>query len=764
MARVPTLTEPRVSLDPMTDAKFRPVETGGALAGLSAGLQQIGGTLDRVAAAQARMRAERDEGDARAADNELVSGAEAALAGGKGAWLGLRGAAAVEAQPAAEAALAKRAAAIGAGLASPRARAMFDGVAAQRLDGWRARIAAHAASEAEAHNRAQSDVRQALAQQEMARAAAAGEGPAFESHARTLLGEIHARAARDGLDPPAAEAAADRAFATVYAGVVDRLAASDPERALAYLDAHRAAIGESAAARREAMLRPFVAAQQAERAAAQIRAGGGDAAERQARIAALGLDPETVGLVAHELAHADRADQAAAEARQRAAADSAWALAMDPAHTSLRAIPPALWAELAPGEQAAIGAALAANARGGEAPPDPALYLSLSDKAAEGRLSLDDVRHAWGHLADRQWQQIAGWQRDVAGAGDTSDTSALLRRVRGLAGAVVPDAAGAPDPVKRRAAFQQALLRDVAVYRRQNDGRMPDDRALEELARGSASEVGMTTVLARDRIRAMVSQPWTAGDADGGAFDRANRLDDEGRRNSEDGSPAEADDHSSQLTNIDFRPLDFPSGYVRRSNHYSDLQSRLDRNGLKDSKYFRAVSLMTANLANMDTMFFIGHFANIQGDVRAYMEGLSQRIADFNDGQFEKIVSGRIRGSGRDIDRKLVLDEQHFIQTDLIALSRRDRSLYSRFIEAINRNANRTGMLAGMNRLTDSTIVGAADGARKAIGGPINFANIAHRIIMGNMMLDAVRQDEALERRLKAVRTSPLNAMRMNPY
>ena len=114
------------------------------------------------------------------------------------------------------------------------------------------------------------------------------------------------------------------------------------------------------------------------------------------------------------LQHRARADEAATADAQKQSADKAWSIALDPAATSLRAIPPMLYAALAPGEQDAIRQAISANARMEDPVPDPALYLALADKAARGVLTLDDVRHAWGRLPQEQWRLVAQRQRDAS--------------------------------------------------------------------------------------------------------------------------------------------------------------------------------------------------------------------------------------------------------------------------------------------------------------------------------------------------------------
>ena len=166
-------------------------------------------------------------------------------------------------------------------------------------------------------------------------------------------------------------------------------------------------------------------------------------------------------------------------------------IALDPANTALRTIPPPVFAALAPDQQNAIQAALAANARRQDPPPDPALTLALSDKAADGRLTLADVRTAWGRLPRREWEQVAAWQRAIAEQGDASDTAAQLRRMRHAVSAIVPQPSDTSDlaAITQRYRAQRAVLRDVAVYQRQNHGQAPDDSTLAAIARTVGAEL-----------------------------------------------------------------------------------------------------------------------------------------------------------------------------------------------------------------------------------------------------------------------------------
>ncbi|GAA0295648.1 hypothetical protein GCM10009087_01740 [Sphingomonas oligophenolica] len=175
------------------------------------------------------------------------------------------------------------------------------------------------------------------------------------------------------------------------------------------------------------------------------------------------------------------------------------------------------------------------------------------------------------------------------------------------------------------------------------------------------------------------------------------------------------------LQQVDLRPFDFGSPYVKRSNHYWELQAKLEKAGDRDTYYFESVARMTANLANMDGWAYGGQ-ADLDPQVRAYSEKLSQAIADFNDGQVAKIISGTIPERGTALDSKLVVDEQKFIQSRLDNLRKTNKILYDDFVRGINRNANVTGWKSWANSITDEAVHRAAEETRRILGRPINFA------------------------------------------
>jgi len=191
--------------------------------------------------------------------------------------------------------------------------------------------------------------------------------------------------------------------------VVQRLVAHDPRRAQNWVNWHRGMLRDPATL--DGLLRPYVAEQEADDLADRIAGQPLDLAGQHAAIDAAARDPAVAAQAKQRLAQKAEAERRAREAEAQAISDRAWAKVLDPEAKSLRAIAPADFARLAPEEQAAVGEAVAANRRGGDPAPNPALYQALADKARQGRLGIADVRRAWGKLPRRDWQAVDAWQR-----------------------------------------------------------------------------------------------------------------------------------------------------------------------------------------------------------------------------------------------------------------------------------------------------------------------------------------------------------------
>src|SRR5690606_21018474 len=103
--------------------------------------------------------------------------------------------------------------------------------------------------------------------------------------------------------------------------------------------------------------------------------------------------------------------------------------------------------------------------------------------------------------------------------------------------------------------------------------------------------------------------------------------------------------------------------YCQRSRRYALMHLEV---GNKIG-YFGGVSGMVANLASVQLPGG-EQAAGLTSEGAAAMDQLSQKIFEFNLTQFEKVKSGEISGSRREIDERLNRDEQRLITRELSAL------------------------------------------------------------------------------------------------
>jgi len=199
-----------------------------------------------------------DEAQVRKADNELVDGWKAT----SGPWFGAQGEDAALRWPEMRQALDEAVRRPLGSLDNDRQRQMYGDLAARRRDGWYDEARAHATREAQAFNEAQSQRRQALALDALARGARLGDMRSIADGERRLIGEVRGRSERQGLDSAAAEAADADARAQAHGEVVQRLVAHDPQRAQNWVNWHRGMLRDPATL--DGWLRPYVAEQDAD--------------------------------------------------------------------------------------------------------------------------------------------------------------------------------------------------------------------------------------------------------------------------------------------------------------------------------------------------------------------------------------------------------------------------------------------------------------------------------------------------------------------
>jgi hypothetical protein len=197
-------------------------------------------------------------------------------------------------------------------LGNERQRGMFDPVASLRRGMWLERIAAHADHATRAFNETESLRRQALATDDLTATAGRGDERRIAESTARLLGEVRGRSGRFGLDAKGASLAEAQALTDTHTRVVEQIAGSDPMRAQAWLDAHRAQINNAATLEwLDRTLRPFVEAQQADGIADGIRSKAGALDAQITQVDTLGLGPEMNALVKQGLVLRARQDAAA---------------------------------------------------------------------------------------------------------------------------------------------------------------------------------------------------------------------------------------------------------------------------------------------------------------------------------------------------------------------------------------------------------------------------------------------------------------------
>ena len=277
-------------------------------------------------------------------------------------------------------------------MATTRQRNMYRDIMEPRLSAWGDEARAHAHRETQAFNDGESRQRQDLALAAMRRGARLNDMRAVAEGERRIIGEVRGRSRRQGLDPDAASAAEADALGTAHADLVEHLAQHDPRQAQDWLNARAGTVGDPAKVDRlSRMLQPYVAEQQQEGLADQIRGETGDLPAQHAAVDAMGLDPAIADGLKQRLADMAEGDRRAAEKEQDAAFSRVMASVLDPETQALRGILPADYYALTPERLKMVNAVMAANLRGEGPAAHPELYRTLAGRAAKGTLTFDEL-------------------------------------------------------------------------------------------------------------------------------------------------------------------------------------------------------------------------------------------------------------------------------------------------------------------------------------------------------------------------------------
>lgn len=96
---------------------------------------------------------------------------------------------------------------------------------------------------------------------------------------------------------------------------------------------------------------------------------------------------------------------------------------------------------------------------------------------------------------------------------------------------------------------------------------------------------------------------------------------------------------------------------------------------------------------------------------------------------------GFSQGSVQENNRAFVRYEQRQVQGLLDGLRGQNPDQYDTLIKSVNRSLN------GPQRYTDLNLGRILDGVRQELGGDIDFANIEHRVAIGDAVNDAIQAD-----------------------
>lgn len=199
-----------------------------------------------------------------------------------------------------------------------------------------------------------------------------------------------------------------------------------------------------------------------------------------------------------QLEQKDTLDQRLLTDGQKQAADQVWNMVL-PADgsapvTDPNKVPPSLWAQMSGENRRTIQSVIRQNAKGEDAPTNPTLYIDLSEKAAAGQLTFDDVRKAAPDLPKADFNHFV----DLAKKAQTGDkthrvTIDTVNKITANAlNAKIPlrdptlkkgDAAAfTQTQAQRRYAFQKSIMDDIDVWQSANPGKQVQPSDIQSMA------------------------------------------------------------------------------------------------------------------------------------------------------------------------------------------------------------------------------------------------------------------------------------------
>lgn len=164
------------------------------------------------------------------------------------------------------------------------------------------------------------------------------------------------------------------------------------------------------------------------------------------------------------------------------------------------------------------------------------------------------------------------------------------------------------------------------------------------------------------------------------------------------------------------------------------------------TRFFAAASAATQQLADVAVPGAGG--AGTSEDTRAFLESTGHALMMVNSKAVGQIISGKMTGSGPELDAKMVNLEQSAVQEGLDSLQSKDPGAYGTAIKELNgllngnstMAANSLKAIGGVFLPTDKAYAQVLTGVRKSLGHDINFANQKDREAIGLALVQHVRQ------------------------
>ena len=182
------------------------------------------------------------------------------------------------------------------------------------------------------------------------------------------------------------------------------------------------------------------------------------------------------------------------------------------------------------------------------------------------------------------------------------------------------------------------------------------------------------------------------------------------------------------------------SGFCTRATEYG----KIDANPTVQSqtRFFAAANAVSQGLADMAAWSPGVRMMGVSAQTSNFLEGVGEKLQKINESEASAIQNGTL--SGPNLDQQLVRTEQLAVQAQLDALQQSNPDAYNQTISEINRALNPIpgsfDQRVSSAFPTDAAFQGVLNGVRKDLGRNIDFSKQGDREVIGNALIDYVRQ------------------------